>query len=222
MKPYVTVSYAQSIDGRIATISGDSRWISGSATLKLAHKLRRNNDAILVGIGTVLRDDPLLTCRIGRCAPVLRAVLDSRLRIPVGSQIAETAHLHRTVVFTSQEMRTGEEKGAKAASLREKGVKIVPVPVENGLLDIAAVLEQLAAADVETLFVEGGGKVISAFLRGGFVDRMLVVTAPVFIGSGVSAVEDLGVTELSGAIRPYVRRMKRYGEEFVWDLGFKK
>ncbi len=229
MKPYVTVSYAQSLDGRIATITGDSQWISGKAALKLAHRLRRANDAILVGIGTVLRDDPLLTCRIGRCSPLIRVVLDSALRIPPDSRIAETAGSHRTILFTSE--RTygpssraapipGQPVSARADSLRKLGLEIVPVPDFGEKLDIAAVLQRLEEEGVRKLFVEGGGKVISEFVRRELVHRMLVVTAPVFIGDGVSAVEGLGVRELAGALRPKVRRVRRFGGDFVWDLRF--
>jgi riboflavin-specific deaminase-like protein len=217
MKPYVTVSYAQSLDGRIATITGDSQWISGKAALKLAHRLRRANDAILVGIGTVLRDDPLLTCRIGRCSPLIRVVLDSALRIPLDSRIAETAGSHRTVLFTSE--RT-YGSSSRTASLRKLGLEILPVPEYREKLDIAAVLHRLAEEGVRKLYVEGGGKVISEFVRRELVHRMLVVTAPVFIGDGVSALEDLGVRELAGAVRPKVRRVRRFGGDFVWDLRF--
>ena len=101
MKPRITVSYAQSVDGRIATSTGESRWISCSRTLTLAHRLRRDHEVILVGIGTVLKDDPELSCRLKRSSPSpVRVILDSRLRLPVDSTIVRTCRTYRTIVYT--------------------------------------------------------------------------------------------------------------------------
>ncbi len=212
-RPRVTLSYAQSLDGRIATRTGQSQWISGAGTLELAQELRRDNDAILVGIGTVLRDDPLLTCRLPGCSSPVRVILDSRLRLPEDGRIARSADRYATVVFSLA------PDPAKVERLGRLGVRVIEAePAEDGGVSLAPALETLSARGIETLYVEGGGSVITAFLRAGLVDRLLVVTAPLVIGAGVSAVADLGIDDLAGALRFRPVRLEQRGEDVVWDL----
>ncbi len=212
-RPLVTVSYAQSLDGRIATRTGDSRWISGAGALRLAHRLRRDNDAILVGIGTVLRDDPELTCRLVRGASPRRVVLDSTLRLPAEAAVVRTAREVPTLVFT------GTQSPPSRPELEAAGVRIVPAASGGGgHVRLPEVLDRLAAEGVRALFVEGGSQVITAFLREGLADRLLVVVAPLLIGQGVAAVGDLGVESLAEALRPRRQRMRRLGRDLLWEL----
>ena len=212
-RPRVTISFAQSLDGRIATRTGQSQWISGDATLQLAQELRRDNDAILVGIGTVERDDPLLTCRLPGCPSPVRVVLDSHLRISQDSRIARTADRYATVVCAL------DPAPDKVERLARRGIRVEAVPpAPGGGVALPAVLERLAAWGNETLFVEGGSAVITAFLKAGLVDRLLVVTAPLVIGEGVPAVGDLGVAALDAALRFRTVRLEQRGEDVVWEL----
>ncbi len=216
-RPRVTVSYAQSLDGRIATRTGQSQWISGPGTLELAQELRRDNDAILVGIGTVLRDDPLLTCRLPGCSSPVRVVLDSRLRLPEDGRIARSADRYATVVFSLA------PDAAKVERLRRLGVEVIAAeraagPGGGGGVALGPALEALSARGIGTLFVEGGSSVITAFLRSGLVDRLLIVTAPLVIGAGVPAVADLGIDDLARALRFRPVRLEQRGEDVVWDL----
>jgi riboflavin-specific deaminase-like protein len=211
-RPRVTVSYAQSLDGRIATRTGASRWISGPGTLQLAQELRRDHDAILVGIGTVLRDDPLLTCRLPGCPSPVRVVLDTRLRLPEDSQIARSADRYATIAFTA------EPDAARAQRLARLGVRVVPLAADAGRVPLDAALASLAASGIETLFVEGGAAVITAFVAAGLVDRLVVVTAPLLIGDGVQAVGDLGVSTLEQARRFRPVRSEQRGDDLVWEL----
>jgi riboflavin-specific deaminase-like protein len=215
--PLITVSYAQSLDGRIATSGGQSRWISGPASLRLAHRLRRDHDVILVGIGTVLQDDPQLTCRLpgARRSPV-RAVLDSRLRLPLESRLARTAASLPTLVFAAAPAPLDRRRALEAA-----GVKVLELPGEpDGRLGVRAAAEHLAREGFASLFVEGGARVITSFLRAGLVRRLLVVVAPMLIGTGVEAVGDLGVVSLDQALRPVRTRVRRFGADRVWELEF--
>lgn len=215
--PRVTVSYAQSLDGRIATAAGESRYISCPATLRLAHRLRRDNEAILVGIGTVLRDDPELSCRLRGCPSPLRVVLDSRLRLPADSRIACTAGRLPTVVFCADS--SDPEQARRRGILEGLGLRVVAVaPAADGTLPPGAVLQWLGGQGLRSLFVEGGGRVITSFLRAGVVRRLLVVVAPLLIGEGVSAVGDLGVVSLREALRPRRCRVRRLGRDRVWEL----
>jgi 5-amino-6-(5-phosphoribosylamino)uracil reductase/diaminohydroxyphosphoribosylaminopyrimidine deaminase/5-amino-6-(5-phosphoribosylamino)uracil reductase len=206
--PAVTVSYAQSLDGRIATRAGESRWISGPQTLRLSQQLRRDHDAILVGIGTVLRDDPLLTCRLPGCESPWRIVLDRSLRLPPTCQIARTASQVPVTVFGDP----GNETAAQA--LRRLGVEIV----DTGTRPLAMVLEHLAKKGIRTLYVEGGAAVITSFLKEKLVQRLIVVTAPIIIGQGIEAVADLEIARLADALHLRTIRLDRAGEDLVWEL----
>jgi 5-amino-6-(5-phosphoribosylamino)uracil reductase len=213
MSVQVTVSYAQSLDGRIATGSGDSRYISGNASLRLAHKLRRENQAILVGINTVLRDDPRLTCRLVRGRSPMRLVLDSSLRLPPDSKLAASAITQPTRVFCAPQALESRERALAAL-----GVKVARVPAGPAGLDLRAVLRLLEMEGCRRLLVEGGGQVITAFLRAGLVDRLVITTAPLLIGAGIAAIGELGVGELPEALRPLRVRRRRLGADLVWDL----
>jgi riboflavin-specific deaminase-like protein len=215
--PRITVSYAQSLDGRIATSTGDSRWISCPRTITLAHKLRRDNEVILVGIGTVLRDDPELSCRLRRPRPSpVRVVLDSHLRLPSESTILRTCGTYRTIVYTT----TGTNPDRRRR-LELSGAEVHEIAAdEQGQVPVRNVVENLAGQGFRTVFVEGGAKVITSFLRAGLVHRMVVVIAPVIIGRGVEAVGDLEITSLDQALRPRRSRTRRLGRDRVWELYF--
>lgn len=214
---FVTISYAQSIDGRIATRTGDSRWISGDQTLGLAHRLRKENDVILVGIGTVLIDDPELTCRLPDCVSPTRVILDTSLRIPIDSKIVRTSHEVPTIVVTST------PDGDRANLLEAHRITVIRCePGSDGRIPLVDVLGLLAERDLNTIFVEGGSSIITAFLRQNLVDRMLIVTAPLIIGSGIEAVGDLSTDGLSQALRPTLKSVERLGEDVVHDLEFRR
>lgn len=238
--PRITVSYAQSLDGRIATSTGDSRWISCSRTLTLAHRLRRDHEVILVGIGTVLRDDPELSCRLkGSSRSPVRVILDSHLRLPPDSTILRTCKNYRTIVYTLKNTADSGAGGAavvdvitgntatagveadRRAVLEQAGVEVYEVEADaQGRVSAAGVVEDLAKRDFRSIFVEGGAKVITSFLRAGLVHRMVVVTAPVIIGRGVEAIGELGITSLGQALRPRRSRVRRLGSDRVWELFF--
>jgi 5-amino-6-(5-phosphoribosylamino)uracil reductase/diaminohydroxyphosphoribosylaminopyrimidine deaminase/5-amino-6-(5-phosphoribosylamino)uracil reductase len=214
--PTVTVSYAQSLDGRIATRTGDSQWISGPETLQLSQELRRDHDGILVGIGTVLKDDPLLTCRLPGCRSPHRIVLDGAARLPPESQIARTAFDVPVTVFTA----SGNERRKKR--LRELGIVVQECEraAGEGGVDLGALLARIDRMGIGSLYVEGGSRVITSFLRARLVDRLIVVIAPLIIGEGVAAVGDLGVRSLADALAPTTVRADRSGKDLVWELSF--
>jgi len=236
--PRITVSYAQSVDGRIATTTGDSRWISCTRTLTLAHRLRRDHEVILVGIGTVLRDDPELSCRLGgNSRSPVRVILDSHLRLPADSTIVRTCKTYRTIVYTLEQPASGEASSAavvdvikaegknaaadRRAVVEQAGIEVYQVQAdEKGRVSVEQVVADLAERGFRSIFVEGGGQVITSFLRHGLVHRMVVVTAPVIIGQGVEAIGDLGITTLAQALRPRRSRVRRLGTDRVWELIF--
>src|SRR5258705_7871511 len=178
-RPLVALKIAQSADGYVADAKGNSRWITSEAARRHGHLLRARHDAILVGIGTVLADDPELTCRLPgleQRSP-LRIVLDSRLGMPVTSKLVRTAQDHPTIIFTA------EQSGGDA--LAAQGVSIERVQAdEAGRPDIAAVLQALASRGLTRLLVEGGPAVQASFLARKLVDVIHVYRAPLLIGAG--------------------------------------
>ncbi|OGO30306.1 MAG: riboflavin biosynthesis protein RibD [Chloroflexi bacterium RBG_16_56_11] len=209
--PFVTVKWAQSLDGRIATAAGDSRWISSEESRKLAHKLRAQHDAILAGIGNVLKDDPELTTRLVRGRNPLRVILDSRLRIPLAAKVLAGQEKARTLVAT-----TPAADREKLAALHGMGIEVLTVPADgHGRVDLPALLRALGERDITSVLVEGGGEVITSFLRAGLADRLVVFIAPKILGSGTQAVGDLNITEVAKALKLTFTRVYRIGEDMV-------
>jgi diaminohydroxyphosphoribosylaminopyrimidine deaminase/5-amino-6-(5-phosphoribosylamino)uracil reductase len=205
-RPLVTLKIAQSLDGRTASASGDSKWITGEDARRYGHLLRAQNDAILIGAGTALADDPELTCRLPGlegCSP-LRIVLDTRLRLSEWSKLAQTAKDVPTLVFTA-----GEGGGALSAC----GVEVIRVGRDaRGRPDAAIVLEELAVRGINHLLVEGGAAVHATFLDRGLADRIVVFRAPVLLGgAGHNAVDALAALGLDEA--------PRFVAEFRHNLG---
>jgi len=192
MRPSVTLKLATSLDGKIAMASGESQWITGAASRLQGHHLRATHDAILVGVETVLADDPQLTARIDGTTPKqpLRIVLDSRLRTPVFAKLA-----HGAVIFTTSD-------GAFGGSSRVHQV----TADMHGRPEIGAVLAALQADGVRSLLIEGGGRVAASFIQGGFVDKIEWFRAPVILGDeGRSGIAALEILKLSDA--PRFRRL---------------
>jgi GTP cyclohydrolase II len=193
-RPYIVLKYAQSLDGRIATATGDSKWISGDEERRTSHALRAACDAVLVGVGTVVSDDPQLTVRMVPGASPIRVVLDSALRIPDAARVL--AGDAATTVVT-----TDASSPERRAELRRRGVSLVVVrPTPEGV-DLAEALRSLRRDGIGSLLVEGGARVLTSFLSLGLVDRVVVGIAPRIVGSGTDAVRDLGVTEIARSLR---------------------
>lgn len=194
--PFVHLKIATSLDGKIATRTGDSRWITGEQSRARVHELRHENDAILVGAGTVAADDPLLTDRSGRPRrrPLLRVVLDGQLRISAESQLAGTARETPVLVFGSPSAAE-----AQVASLERAGVEVLKK--QSDARDPGAVLAELRRRDIQSVLVEGGATVAGAFLDAGLVNKVTVFVAPLIIGgsAATSAIGGLGAANISEA-----------------------
>jgi GTP cyclohydrolase II len=208
-RPYVVLKYAQTMDGRIATRTGDSKWISGEPERRASHALRAACDAVLVGIGTVIADDPQLTVRLVPGASPLRVVLDTTLRVPGGAQIL--AANAPTLVITSERSST-----ARRDDLRRHGVGVQVVAAEPPWgVDLAAALAALRAAGVRSLLVEGGAAVITSFLRHRLADRVVVGIAPTILGAGTDAVGDLDAARVSDGLHLTGRSVHVLGDDVV-------
>jgi 3,4-dihydroxy 2-butanone 4-phosphate synthase/GTP cyclohydrolase II len=209
-RPFVAVKFAQTLDGRIATASGDSKWISGEEERRVSHALRAACDAVLVGAGTVIADDPQLTVRMVQGRNPIRVVLDSTLRIPLDAKVLDgSAH---TIVITTE-----RSAPARRMAVKSKGAAVIcakPGPDGSGI-DPSDALRELFATGIRSVLVEGGGAIITSFLAQGLVDRMIVALAPTVIGSGTQAVGDLHVMRVSEGMRLSDRSVHVVGEDLI-------
>ncbi len=206
-RPFVTVAYAQSLDGSIASEPGRRLALSGAESLRLTHALRAAHDAILVGIGTVLADDPQLTVRLVPGSSPRPVVLDSRLRTPPQSRLLQP-HGGLAPLFAT----TSAADAAADQRLCERGARVLRLPAwANGWVDLNALLGALAEAGVERVMVEGGAKVLTSFLRLGVVDYAVVTVAPRFVG-GLPA---LGALERGTGLRLASWASHRLGDDLA-------
>lgn len=180
-RPFVTLKAAASLDGKVATRSGDSRWISSEASRNYVHRLRQAMDGVMVGIGTVLKDDPLLTVRLPggkKNRQPLRVIVDSRLRIPLHSQLVRTAGQYPTLVAT-----TPAASLSRRRRLAEANVEIAIIPKDaRGHVSLRGLMSELARRGVVSLLLEGGSTLNASALRESVVDRLLFFLAPKIIG----------------------------------------
>ncbi len=209
--PFVTLKMAQSLDGRIATARGDSRWISSPDSLKLAHRWRSNNDGVMVGVDTVLSDDPSLTVRVVKGKNPLRLVVDSRLRIPLTSRVLSDGNPSKTIVLTTDR---ADPKQVKKIENVGAGVLLVKAD-RRGQVDLREALKRLSDEGMMSVLVEGGARLATSLLKSGLVDKLMVIIGPKIIGQGVEAVGDLGVSDLDEALSFSIEKTRRVGDDLV-------
>ena len=208
----MTVHYAQTLDGRIAARDGSSRWISGEESLRFAHELRAAHDAVVVGVGTVLADDPQLTVRLVPGRSPLRVVVDSTLRIPLDARVV-TDGAAPTLVAT-----TPQAPAERVATLRARGVSVELLPPDSDEhVDVHALLAALEARGISSVLVEGGRSLITAMLRAGVVARLVVCVAPKLLGEGIAAIGDIGASRLDDAVRLGDVTITRCGADLIID-----
>jgi len=191
-RPFVTLKLAMTLDGRIATRAGDSQWITSSTSRRFAHRLRAEADAVLVGAGTLRRDNPSLTVRLARGRNPFRVVVSGRAPVPKASRLFTDNRDARTIIAASPERvaRLGKDKAFR-------GVTFWNVKTKAGRVDIADLVSQAGAFGLRHLLVEGGAALATAFLQVELVDRLVFMIAPKLLGDGVNAVGDLGIRKLS-------------------------
>lgn len=195
-RPLVTLKVASTMDGRIATHGGESKWITGSQAREMAHLLRAENDAVMIGSGTALADDPELTCRLPGLedrSPI-RVVVDGRMRLPLTSRLVASANEIPTWLLTLD-----EGDAARIEAYRESGVDVVEVPEgPDHTVDLGAALMLLAESGVTRVLAEGGAHLTAGLLRAGLVDRVVWFRSPRLIGGdGLAATAAFGVDHLS-------------------------
>ena len=216
-RPYVIAKWAQSLDGKLATRTGHSQWISGEPSRRCVHGLRARVDAVLVGSGTVLSDDPMLTARdVPLRRRATRVVLDGRLRIPDKCQLVDTAGEIPTLVFTTR----AEARTTTAGHLTRKGVEIAAVRSRRGRLVINDCLKTLCERGMTNVLVEGGPTILTAFFNTYAVDEAMVFTAPILIGGADTPGPLLGcgAPRVDEALKPRAVTTRRYGLDILHHL----
>jgi diaminohydroxyphosphoribosylaminopyrimidine deaminase/5-amino-6-(5-phosphoribosylamino)uracil reductase len=212
--PFVTVKAAMSLDGKIATRNGDSKWITGPEARAFAHRLRAEHDAILVGIHTVLRDDPALTVRatLPRRGQPRRVVLDSSGRIPLGCQLLSDRFRQNTIVITTKQCGV-----SKREEIQSRGAKVLVAPMRGGGVDLRWALRRLAGEEITAILAEGGGEAIASFLEQGLADRLAFFYAPLIVGGAgsLSAVGGKGVARIADALRVKNLSYQRIGNDLL-------
>lgn len=180
--PYVVLKFAMTLDGKIATRTGASKWITGEAARNHVHQLRGRYAGILAGIGTVLEDDPMLNCRIDGAHQPLRIILDSHLRIPMGSRLVRSAKEYPLLVVCNESAREREEGASRIQKLEEAGAKVWTLPEKNGHPDLNVLMQRLGEEKIDSVLIEGGGTVNEAALKAHIVHHVYAYIAPKIFG----------------------------------------
>lgn len=218
-RPFVMIKTAMTMDGKIATSSGDSRWVTGAESRELVHRWRAWYDAILVGIGTVLADDPCLTCRLpGETKNPLRIVLDSTGKIPLESRLLNTLSEAPVIIATTDKI-----SAEKRSALAKRGAEVLILAEDKGRPKLKELLRELSAREISSLFVEGGAQVNAAFIKEGLVDKAAWFVAPKIVGGqeAPGPVADLGVLKMQEAEPLYDLSINMVGEDLLIEGYFK-
>jgi diaminohydroxyphosphoribosylaminopyrimidine deaminase/5-amino-6-(5-phosphoribosylamino)uracil reductase len=212
-RPLVVFKSAMTLDGKVATRTGNSQWISGEASRARAHRWRAESDAVAIGIGTALADDPQLTARIeGVARQPLRVVFDSEARLPLGSKLVRgVAEVPVVVVCSRAASRTSTE------SLQSAGVDVIVATGENESARAAHALDELGAREVQSLLLEGGPHLAGAFLEAGELDEARIFVAPLLLGGAKAktAVEGIGVEQIAGGARALAVEAERIEDDVL-------
>jgi diaminohydroxyphosphoribosylaminopyrimidine deaminase/5-amino-6-(5-phosphoribosylamino)uracil reductase len=211
--PFVTLKYAQTLDGKIATRAGDSTWISSLPSRHLAHLLRSVHQAILVGANTIIQDNPQLTVRLVKGKNPLRIVADARLRSPLEAKVFTQRSGPKTILATT----SGANK-KKIRQFERKGVEILILKKNRaGQIDLKDLLQKLGEKNIRSLLVEGGSEIITSFLGQNLIDRMIVVVAPLIMGKGLSTVRKLRTTKAKELVSFSSLRIYESGKDLILD-----
>ena len=212
--PFVTAKFAMSLDGKIATRTGDSKWISGEKARGAVHRLRAASDAVMVGVNTALADDPQLTARDKRGRPLdrqpLRVVVDTRGRMPPSARML--GEPGRTLVAV------GDVDDDRAGALRSAGAEVVSLPGDGSSVDLAALMDNLAAEHgVTSLLVEGGATLLGSLFDLGLVDKVIAFVSPVIIGGdeAPTPVAGSGFERMADTLRLERVRWDKYGRDMA-------
>lgn len=209
--PFVTMKYAMTMDGKIACYTGKSKWITGEAARNNVHRERLKHSAIMIGIGTVLADDPMLTCRLENGRDPIRIICDTHLRIPLDCNIVKTAKEVTTIIATSS------GNAEKRRALCELSCNTIVVGEKNGHIDLNELMTELSSLEINSILLEGGGELNWSMLNAGFVNKIQTYIAPKIFGgeNAKSPVSGIGFAFPDEAAILYDTKIKRIGEDIL-------
>ncbi|MCR5357638.1 MAG: bifunctional diaminohydroxyphosphoribosylaminopyrimidine deaminase/5-amino-6-(5-phosphoribosylamino)uracil reductase RibD [Lachnospiraceae bacterium] len=210
-QPYVVLKYAMTMDGKIATTTGESKWITGEESRTQVQRLRHKYMAIMAGIGTVLADDPMLNVRIDGLKSPVRVICDSGLNIPIDSNIVNTADKYRTIL--AHAIRDEEREKA----LSDRSCELIYLPGGDGRVDIKGLISRLGADGIDSVLIEGGGTLNDSLIREGLADRVEVFIAPKIFGGrdAKTPVEGSGVASINEAALYELKETAYYGNDIL-------
>ncbi len=217
--PFVAMKYAMTLDGKIACETGDSRWVTGEEARTYVQCLRNRYRGIMAGIGTVLSDDPMLNCRMEGGRNPVRIICDSRLRIPLDSQIVKTSSEIETIVAWNprEAARWGSQTEETVKKLEQQGVNLLEVPLkeQQNQLNLCYLLQKLADRGIDSILLEGGGTLNASFLQEGLVQRVYGFIAPKLVAGAQakSPVEGRGISRMKDAVELQQTEVMRYGKD---------
>ena len=213
--PFVVRKYAMTLDGKIACATGDSKWVTGEIARTQVHRMRGRYRGIMVGIGTVLADDPMLNCRVEGGVDPVRIICDSNLHIPTESQIVKTASDIETIVACSQEALESERKQEKIRRLKEAGIQIIGTEGAHGV-NLVELMKKLGGQNIDSILLEGGGTLNASALEDGIVNKVYAYIAGKLIGGmdARSPVEGMGIDRMADAITLQNVEIEKLGDDF--------
>ena len=210
-RPLITLKIAQTLDGKIAAADGSSKWITSGKSRRFVHKMRSQNDAVLVGIGTVLKDNPRLTVRLAKGPNPKRIVLDSTLKIPLNSNFLTKPLVEKTIIATT----SGASK-EKIRSIKELGANVWTIKNDSkSRVDLSELCKKMGIEGITSVLVEGGSQIFSAFLQEKLADKIAIFIAPKIFGQGLSAVHFNGIHSLNASIKLSDFEKRKIGDDVL-------
>ncbi|MEK6869510.1 MAG: bifunctional diaminohydroxyphosphoribosylaminopyrimidine deaminase/5-amino-6-(5-phosphoribosylamino)uracil reductase RibD [Nanoarchaeota archaeon] len=207
-KPFVILKLAMSLDGKIATSTGDSKYITGMEARKYVHQLRNDVDAVMVGINTVARDNPLLDSRLVKGKNPIKVIVDSSLKISERAKVLKDPN--KVIIAT-----TSKAQKSKIEKLQHKGVRVIVLKPKKGLVDLNELMKELGKSEIALVMIEGGAELSGNAIKEGIVDKVLIFTAPKIIGNGLGPIKNLGIKKVDKAINLKNVSTRKIGKDLL-------
>ncbi len=207
-RPFVIMKVAMTLDGRIATKTGDSKYITSREARTYVHQLRSDVDAVMVGLNTVLRDNPELTPRLVKGKDPMKIVVDSKLKIPKNCKLMQSPS--KLIIAT-----TNQASKRDVSKMQQKGVNVITIKSKKGMVDIEDLMKQLGKHEITSVMIEGGSELNSSAIKAGLIDKVLIFTAPKILGNGLGAIGNLGIKKINKAIELKNPVTKKIGKDLL-------
>ena len=209
-RPFVILKVAMTMDGKIATKTGDSKYITGMDARRYVHKLRSEVDAVMVGLNTVLKDNPKLTPRLTKGEDPMKVVVDTELKMPLKCNLMKNPS--KLIIAT-----TTKAPKKRINKFYQKGIDVIVLNVKKGLVDLKGLMKQLGKKEITSVMIEGGSELNSSAIKEKIADKLLIFTAPKLVGNGLGAVGNLGVTKIDKAINLKDIKTKKIGRDILLE-----